>query len=158
MEILFKGKLFERNEWIKGDLIHDAFDGIESFNVGIKSPGLYLERIRKETICQFTGLYDATKWHELTEDQRDKWTLDGNIPSEWKGLMLFSDDVISDGTRTLRIYMTEGGFVLKSYYWCSDVTDLTPSDELILQPLPDMQTRSWIESSCVRVGNIHDKE
>jgi hypothetical protein len=41
---------------------------------------------------QFTGLYDATKWEELTEDERADWTRIGNMPSEWKGREIYEGD------------------------------------------------------------------
>ena len=150
MEILFKGVNRGSYLWAEGDYM--------SKNSKIRLDCGDIVPIYPETLCQFTGLYDATKWQELTDDQRDKWTLNGNTPSEWKGWKLFSDDLISDGDRTIRIYMTEGGFAIKWHYWCSDISDLTPLDELILQPLPDAKTRSWIEGSCKFIGNIHDKK
>lgn len=154
MEILFKGQRLSDGKWLYGNIQVPK----PPFSKWFMWDNKLQTQVDGKTICQFTGLYDATKWQDLTEEQRDKWTLDGNMPSEWKGYKLFSDDVISDGTRTIRIYMTEGGFCLKAYYWCSDMSDLAPIDELILHPLPDAQTRSWIEGSCKLVGNIHDKK
>lgn len=150
MEILFKGVNRGSYLWAEGDYM--------SKNAEIRLDCGDIVPIYPETICQFTGIYDATKWQELTEEQRDKWTLDGNMPSEWKGWKLFSDDLISDGSIIMRIYMTEGGFAIKAFYWASEIGELNGSDELILQPLPDAQTRSWIEVSCKLVGNIHDKK
>lgn len=154
MEILFKGIRTDGGGWTEGDLTHTNKSFAPSIHQGLGK----IFKVHLNTICQFTGLYDATAWQDLTDDQRDSWTLDGNDPSEWKGWKLFSDDLIADDNRTMRIYMTEGGFAIKVYYWASEIGDLTPSDELILQALPDAQTRSYIEGSCKRVGNVHDKK
>ncbi len=48
-------------------------------------------------IEQYTGLYDNTLWQELTEKEREKWTLYGNLPSEWEGKEICEGDkVISE--------------------------------------------------------------
>jgi hypothetical protein len=44
-------------------------------------------------IMQFTGLYDNTKWADLTENEREQWTLNGNMPSEWKGREIYEGDI-----------------------------------------------------------------
>lgn len=46
------------------------------------------------SLTQFTGLHDSTKWEELTEDERTKWTLAGNMPSEWKGKPIYEGDIV----------------------------------------------------------------
>ena len=43
---------------------------------------------------QFTGLYDSTKWEELTESEREAWVMDGNMPSEWKGKEIYESDIL----------------------------------------------------------------
>ena len=154
MEILFKGQRLSDCKWLYGNVQvpKPPFEKWFMWDNKLKT------QVDGKTICQFTGLYDATKWQDLTEEQRDKWTLDGNMPSEWKGYRLFSDDLISDGDKMIRIYMTEGGFAIKWHYWAADTNELCFGDELILQALPDAQTRSYIENSCKLVGNIHDKK
>ena len=47
-----------------------------------------------EEVQLFTGLYDATTWDELTEDERAEWTRSGNMPSEWKGKPIYEGDRI----------------------------------------------------------------
>lgn len=44
---------------------------------------------------QFTGLYDSTKWAELTEDERSAWMRAGKSPSEWKGKEVYDGDKLS---------------------------------------------------------------
>lgn len=47
------------------------------------------------TVEQFTGIYDSTTWKELTEQEREEWVQWGNMPSEWKGKMIFEGDIVS---------------------------------------------------------------
>ena len=46
------------------------------------------------TVEQFTGIYDSTTWEELTEQEREEWVYWGNMPSEWKGKMIFEGDIL----------------------------------------------------------------
>ena len=39
-----------------------------------------------------------------------------------------------------------------------DTKDLTGTDELILMPLADPQTKSWLEQNCEIIGNIYAHE
>jgi len=154
MEILFKGKRLSDGKWLYGNIQVPK----PPFEKWFMLDNKLQTQVDGNTICQFTGLYDATKWQELTDDQRDKWTLDGNMPSEWRGWKLFSDDLISYEGGQMRIYMVAGGFAIKAFYWASEVGELGLCDELILQPLPDAQTRSYIANCCKLVGNVHDKK
>lgn len=96
--ILFRGiPDFEiQKEWIYGSLICEAdSDVMRIHSHGSDNwKGMNI-RVVPESVGQFTGLHDATKWKELTEAERDKWTLEGNMPSEWKGRMIFEGDVVS---------------------------------------------------------------
>jgi len=55
------------------------------------------EMVKEETIIlmQYTGLNDTTKWEELTEKEREQWTLNGYFPSEWKGKEIYEGDICS---------------------------------------------------------------
>ena len=46
---------------------------------------------------QFTGLYDSTKWEELTELEREDWVIQGNMPSEWTGKKIYEGDIVFVG-------------------------------------------------------------
>lgn len=43
---------------------------------------------------QFTGLYDATKWEELTDAEQEQW-LKHHSKDDWKGKPIFEGDIIS---------------------------------------------------------------
>jgi hypothetical protein len=113
-QIKFRGQRTDNGEWEYGDLIHCK---------GITQTGLRdkvcigNKEVIPETVGQFTGLYDATKWENLTEDERKKWTLDGNMPSEWKGREIYEDDTVkwTDANKNERIDTVcwkNGGMIL----------------------------------------------
>ena len=43
---------------------------------------------------QFTGFHDSTTWKELTEQERKDWTMNGHMPSEWRGREVYEGDVV----------------------------------------------------------------
>ena len=45
---------------------------------------------------QYTGLRDNTKWVDLIEEERARWTREGNMPSEWNGKKAYSGDIAKD--------------------------------------------------------------
>ena len=44
---------------------------------------------------QYTGLKDATKWEDLTEEERKKWVEAGNLPSQWNGKEIYEGDILA---------------------------------------------------------------
>jgi uncharacterized phage protein (TIGR01671 family) len=82
-------------------------------------------------IVQFTGVYDKY------------------------GTEMYSDDVISDGKNNYRIYAMPGGFTIKATFWSAIMDDVRQGDELIMDPLSDVQTISYIAQLCEVVGNIY---
>lgn len=124
-EILFRGKTEPRikesdGRWVEGSLILvnkyccilekelDEFskpylDADLGTIDGLATP------IRQETVGQFTGLYDNTKWVDLTETEKKRfyhsvYTEDGvniryptveSVKNLWKGKKIFDGDVLS---------------------------------------------------------------
>jgi hypothetical protein len=43
---------------------------------------------------QWTGLYDGTKWEQLTEAERKAWLDKGKTKEEWPGKMIFEGDIV----------------------------------------------------------------
>lgn len=72
------------------------------------------------------------------------------------GKEIYEGDIISDGEWKQRVYATEGGFAVKSLFWSGDFSDLKLGDELVLEPLSDPQTISYIKQNCEVIGNIYE--
>lgn len=51
-----------------------------------------------DTVSEFTGLFDSTKWDELTEQEKTGF-LEFYSENEWKGKPIFEGDIVS-ATRT----------------------------------------------------------
>ena len=54
-------------------------------------------------LMQFTGLYDNTKWKQLTEQERQKWLDTGKTESEWIGKEIYEGDILNCSVLGLRI-------------------------------------------------------
>lgn len=98
-ETLFRGMSIEFDRWVYGFLIRYIDPSVEKATFGdaliyegvnIKPP----EKVHQKSIGEFTGLYDATKWEELTEPEQSVWRDLGNTPEEWKGWRIFEGDII----------------------------------------------------------------
>lgn len=92
-KILFKAKRKDWEElpkdqwWVEGDLLHTRYDDI----VLISNFEDQLFRCDGNTVCQFTGLHDNTKWGDLTDAEKEsflsEWIADYNsawVPKEEK--------------------------------------------------------------------------
>lgn len=133
MEILFKGIELNTKKWKFGDYIkrHISRKEFVSFIKDVKGIPYNVD---PNTICQFTGITDS-----------------GDIK-------IFGDDLrIAEDGVMFRIYSVPGGFAIKAPHWMSDTNDLDRTDELILSPIADPQTKSWLINSTKHFGNIHEK-
>ncbi len=106
---LFRGKQKKTNKWIYGCLVNNALMAFDSFDskecmvsildsdLGDKDtdiPGLLvIGEVDPKTLGMFTGLHDSTKWEDLTEQERELWVRNGNMPSDWKGRKIFEGDI-----------------------------------------------------------------
>lgn len=108
-EILFKAKRLDNGEWVEGNLItnernenqkyigyiFDERNGvIEDFDIVEVIP---------DTLCQFTGLNDCTKWESLAENERELFLSEWNYkenrknePQDWKGRKIWENDIVSN--------------------------------------------------------------
>lgn len=67
--------------------------------------------IRPETLTQFTGLFDGTKFDDLPISEQKNW-LKNNKQEDWKGKEVFEGDIV----RSV-IYAHE---VIGSIEWCNE--------------------------------------
>lgn len=93
--IHFKG--IHMNRWVFGDLIHK--NGAPF--IGLIDQHIY--QVAEETVCEFTGVLDFTKWDELPENERSELmqtyhekAVDANISidSFWKGIPIYENDIL----------------------------------------------------------------
>lgn len=153
-EILFKAQAkynrqcVSANEWIYGFLWQDP-SGIYFIHVleEDESGNIIDEfevQIIPETVCQFTGLFDSTKFEELTDSEQKAWMLH-NKPSEWKGKRIFEGDVICEGDNEGIEYVCKWNDLRCEYAWYTS--------NGYIYPIGDMRTFLTLTGK-----NIHDKK
>jgi len=79
--------------------------------------------VKRDTVCIFTGLYDCTKWEDLTYKEKELWSKTGKTYSDWKGRMIFSNDIVKTAyfdTPAVVQYIkgnfyTSGMFLIETY-------------------------------------------
>ena len=61
-----------------------------------------MREVDPETICQYTGLIDNTKWEELFENEKQKFLSEWNrkekrknTKEDWNGRKIFENDFVS---------------------------------------------------------------
>lgn len=99
-EIRFRGKGIEPdalNQWVYGDLIHcDSTQYGKQFF--IKEIALDDETkewlVNYNTVGQYTGLKDATKWEQLSEHEQSEWLSKGNTKENWAGKEIYEGDIV----------------------------------------------------------------
>lgn len=94
-EIKFRGISIDTGEFVYGYYVerkepHDKCQKIyDSLN------GTWHD-VRPETVGQYIGLKDNTKWEKLTEKERAEWVqIKGNFPSEWKGKAIYEGEIFN---------------------------------------------------------------
>lgn len=118
-DILFRGKRKDNGEWVEGCYICDPdldYHYISGYDYYSSENGWeresYCYEVDPETVGQWTGMYDNTKWEDLTEKEREEFTRNGNFPSEWNGKKIFEGDVVEiDGKHYEVKYMLGQFFV-----------------------------------------------
>lgn len=93
-EILFRGQHVDTKKWYYGFPVQQYGTTCIYLPEGSDSEyGMDYIYVIPETIGYFTGLYDSTKWEELTESEQMEW-LKTHTSNEWKGKRIFEGDVV----------------------------------------------------------------
>ena len=101
------------------------------------------DRLKDIVIMQYIGIKDGTKWEQLPEKEREQWTLDGNLPSEWEGRKIYKDEIVR-----IRGVASVKDIAPVDFYRGSFVLDLGDAD---------LWRLSSINSEYIEVlGNIHE--
>ena len=99
-EIKFRGKRMDNGEWVFGYYVkintplgntHRIYTG-EYEQDNPDYPIFY--DVEEKSVGQFTGLYDATKWEELTNDEQASWLATKKTREEWKGKEIYENDIV----------------------------------------------------------------
>lgn len=98
-EILFRGVSEVTDEWVYGYLVITRIKGNEYFSI-VPYDDLAKTLTEKrwfqvipETVGQFTGMFDGTKWEQLTKEEQSEWLKKHTI-DEWNGRMIFEGDIV----------------------------------------------------------------
>jgi hypothetical protein len=120
-ELLFRAYDTLTKKWIAKDFTIlgevTCFDIIGQYlRANLCGKETTLARLEDVIIQQWTGRYDDTKWDELTKKERENWTVEGNMPSEWRGKKMYKGDIVK---MTYTNNTIEEGELLSVVNYCS---------------------------------------
>lgn len=192
-KILYRGKISGTKEWATGTpfifgdrckMIHAVAvhpDFVDDGNV-YYSEGFPVDI---ETVGQYTGCHDSTKWEELSASEQEDFIRKGGKPSEWNGKQIFVGDIVKytdyddftccsivkfgeyfqDGSsgeygprKCIGLYVEVDSFVLPD--WWDDYDDDDDDDEhdywYHFRHYNRQQSLLEAFAECKIIGNIHD--
>ena len=148
-EILFRGKAanrkkgwsyrtkYKNGDWVYG-LLTDPMNWA-GFAEMTNTSGVQGIEVDSNTVGQFTGFYDSTKWEDLTPEEQEAFLHqpDGweNTPDIWPGREIFEGDILEWDERE----------------WGSEFREVAEWNYSLLAA----RKHDWHEW-CKVVGNIHD--
>lgn len=110
-QIVFRGRKTYFGEWVMGYYFFKNYENADPLHIIIDCEGQY-HIVDPDTVGQFTGLYDATAWEDLSSDEQQIFN-----KCEWRGRMIFEGDILEahyderypeDATRTVVIWSQIG--------------------------------------------------
>ena len=175
---LYRGKRKDTGEWGEGFIITTAKGKVfivntaEEYGCGIciqEFAGHRNYEVDPETVGQFTGFYDSTKWEELTPEEQqaflhqpDLWE---NTPDTWPGKRIFEDDILQfeDVGETGYEYKEGFDYINRAaVVWENGRWELERFLDTNSGVNEDMISRSYHEDfiqvfgSSKIIGNVHD--
>ena len=135
-EIKFRG-LDVKGNWYYGNLSvipKNIKGGIESFAY----------EVRPETVGQYTGLKDNTKWEQLTIEEQKDWIDSGKSKEEWNGKEIYEGDIVKaryyyqySGSSSNWEWRTKSGeIIFHKYKWIFKPSD---HEKINLKDLEDIE-------------------
>ena len=152
-EILFRGKSRDTNKWVFGDFVSDAC-GIshEEYLNEYGDVGYIMTYVIPETVGQFTGLYDDTRWGDLTDTEKKNFY--NSVKSEdGKSIKYEAVEKVEHLWNSRPIF--EGDIV---ECISSDYVGEPKIDTIIVGDMTDYNTMVYLNCSneLRNIGNIHD--
>lgn len=99
-KFLCRGKRTNAGKWIEGYL-YALSEKMNPFIMLVNKQGTSYE-VDKATVCQCTGLHDATRWEELTREEQEQFLLEWNYKEDrknakedWHGKLIFEGDILA---------------------------------------------------------------
>lgn len=125
-DIKFHGKRIDNGEWVIGYLIgNDVIVGEiveftdEYFNTE------YWYKVDPQTVGQYTGLNDGTKWEQLTKEEQNDWLQSGNRPEEWRGREIYEGHILEEIGTDVYSYVVHWNATNATYDFVDIITDET---------------------------------
>jgi len=122
---------------------------IMGYILGMDEKATSITELNDLIVEQFTGLYDSTKWEDLTEKQRGEWSSWRMYDAEtWKGFPIFEGDTLEYTDLDSEIPITE----ILNVEWSDEATGY------IVQEKGEKQFFSLfiVKGCCKVIGNIHE--
>jgi len=142
-EIKFKAKSKGKGEWVEGYYFTSLNINEEIIHIIriVGEKGGYKDcEVIPETVCQFTGLYDNTKFEELTDEEQDKFLTDKDgrtyrfknkeeAKEAWKGKKIYEGDIIKpNDTDNFYVVLFDGvGYSLHYSFFGEEHNDILDS-------------------------------
>lgn len=105
-QILFKAKTKSDDQWTQGDVIHEPIGMTiyrEKYGMPVRIP------VNPDTLCQYTGFLDATKWEQLTPVEQNAFLSTWNYqehrknqPQDWYGRKIWENDILEETRKGLK--------------------------------------------------------
>ena len=155
----FRAKKIRDTEWAYGYYVVDE-EWAKHYIYYDKLVGAFYQLVRneveKETVGQSTGLYDNTKWEDLTPKEQEDWLgLYYNQKDSWKGKEIYEGDILSSypevPNKIIKFGDTYGLIQSEDGYYGWYLKYVKPIDDLEACHL-----NSFITDSNKVIGNIYD--
>lgn len=112
---LCKAKRTDNREWVEGNLVwsEDADEEYRAVIIPKTKSNMFISSneedlgfetwylVDPETVCQYTGLHDGTRWEELSEKEQQQFSSEWNYEKDrknqkedWNGKKIWENDIV----------------------------------------------------------------